>query len=104
MLSIEGTFRQQVAERLDPQIHFECWTIETAYRMAAENIDIGDGYCAGRPALCMLIDLGFSLLVVADYSPAGSDNCELAASKKVAFQRLAGHALRTESRIRPLVY
>ena len=35
--------------------------------------------------------------------PAGSDSCELATLKKVAFQRLAGHAQHAENRIRPLV-
>ena len=46
---------------------------------------------------------GADQLLGKGFGLAGSDDGELATLKKVAFQRLAGHAQRTENRIWPLV-
>jgi hypothetical protein len=46
MLEIAGRHSYQIAERIEPLLRFECWTVERAEQLGADPASI-DGYVAG---------------------------------------------------------
>jgi hypothetical protein len=86
MLSTAGHPSHQIAERFDPSLRFECWTITEAQRLARDYADdICDGYAAGflgapcpGPARDDAFRLGWEMGAIAAYRvppPAWMDAC-----------------------------